>query len=469
MLNQRKVGATAVGAAHAADQPAISAELRADSILSISFISLFLCLFFMVTELARTLLWEGVGCGALGVNTSGAVRLRMDAISFLTPPSVPSPGFAPRDSADAPEEPSFEAAMAETNRTAESQLEKEPSRKTAAPPDDDVVSFDPPAAPVVTPMTSAAVTIALASAAQDVQAEIAAAGGGVQPAIAPEPASETASPGQEQVAAGVGLDASTADPAHAALAQIATQGAKKTGTPAPEAEQKSNTPATAAGTGAQQGEAGKDSVKAATGVQNGGGEGAQGKSSNGAAKGAVPEGASASAANTAVGGNDGAFTATLEHVRAATADASAASGQHAAAHRAPPAQQIAQQIVRRMNGGGATFDLRLDPPEFGKVSVQLEVGADNKVSAMISADNPGALAELVRSARELERALNQAGFQLNERGLTFDLSDKGTQFADREGRSRPGASGAADDTTEPETPALIRASPWRAARVDLIA
>lgn len=149
-------------------------------------------------------------------------------------------------------------------------------------------------------------------------------------------------------------------------------------------------------------------------------------------------------------------------------DAATQATANSGAQRLTPALQIAQQIVRRADGGTTSFDLRLDPPEFGKVSVQLELGADKTVSAVISTDNAAALADLMRSARELERALQHAGFTLNERGLTFDLSDRGAEHAERDDTLR-GRSEASDDELDPTPGPVLRASAWRAARIDLIA
>ena len=143
---------------------------------------------------------------------------------------------------------------------------------------------------------------------------------------------------------------------------------------------------------------------------------------------------------------------------------------HAAAARVAPHLQVGQQIVRRFDGGSMSIDLRLDPPELGQVSVKLDVGADGTVKAAIGADTPAALAELVRGARELERALSQAGLSVDRGALTFDLHDRsggGPGQQDRNDRSGANAGTFAEAAATP-APALT-ASLWRAARVDLIA
>ncbi|MGY6661798.1 MAG: flagellar hook-length control protein FliK [Glycocaulis sp.] len=87
--------------------------------------------------------------------------------------------------------------------------------------------------------------------------------------------------------------------------------------------------------------------------------------------------------------------------------------------------ELGQMIARRFADGSRSFDIRLDPPELGRVQVRLEIGADRSVQAMLTADKPEALAELQRNARELEKALADAGLDLGENGIGFALSEGG--------------------------------------------
>lgn len=150
------------------------------------------------------------------------------------------------------------------------------------------------------------------------------------------------------------------------------------------------------------------------------------------------------------------------------------SSSPAAPARLSAHQQVGQQITRRLDDGSMHFDLRLDPPELGQVSVKLEVGADGAVKAAIGADTPMALAELVRGARELERTLAQAGLSVERGALTFDLHDRsrgGEDQSDRQGRQSGSGNGSGNGSGEAAAPSArpLTASLWRAARVDLIA
>jgi flagellar hook-length control protein FliK len=141
------------------------------------------------------------------------------------------------------------------------------------------------------------------------------------------------------------------------------------------------------------------------------------------------------------------------------------------ARAAPAAAQVSREIIRRFNGQTTSFELRLDPPELGKVEVRLEVSRDHKVTAVVAAENPAALAELARHARDLQQALQSAGLDLSDKGLSFDLKQQRESRADSEGgssRSNTGGQEAAPTST-PTPSRPIGLESWRGVRVDLVA
>ena len=115
------------------------------------------------------------------------------------------------------------------------------------------------------------------------------------------------------------------------------------------------------------------------------------------------------------------------------------------------AQTLAAQIAQRFSDGGRVFDIRLDPPELGRVEVRLEVASDNSVRAVLAAERTETLAELQRSARDLERALAQAGLELGEDALTFSLTDDGAAANDDDGDTFSNATPAFIDSDSPES------------------
>jgi flagellar hook-length control protein FliK len=78
-------------------------------------------------------------------------------------------------------------------------------------------------------------------------------------------------------------------------------------------------------------------------------------------------------------------------------------------------------MIKKLDGRSTKFDVELDPAGLGKVSVQVEIGAHGRVTAAMSFDNPEAAAELRGRANELQRSLEQAGFDLSG-GMSFDVA-----------------------------------------------
>ena len=115
---------------------------------------------------------------------------------------------------------------------------------------------------------------------------------------------------------------------------------------------------------------------------------------------------------------------------ARAASQSAAPAVHAAhAVRGAPetVANLAAQIVKKLEGRSTRFDLELDPAGLGKVDVRVEIGAHGRLTAAMTCDNPQAAAELRSRASELQRALEQAGFDLSG-GISFDVAgDRGRQ------------------------------------------
>lgn len=101
----------------------------------------------------------------------------------------------------------------------------------------------------------------------------------------------------------------------------------------------------------------------------------------------------------------------------------------AAARNLPNAavNQVAVQINRAVQDGQDKFIVNLKPGTLGKVSVQLEVGHDNRIIAVIAAERPDTLELLQRDSRALELALKEAGLKADSGSLSFSLQGDGTE------------------------------------------
>jgi hypothetical protein len=87
--------------------------------------------------------------------------------------------------------------------------------------------------------------------------------------------------------------------------------------------------------------------------------------------------------------------------------------------------RLAADISRKSGGGSAQFGISLTPEGLGKVEVQISINPKGEVTAAMVFDTPQAAAELRGRAAELQKSLEQAGFQVSEKGLSF--SDTGRQ------------------------------------------
>ena len=96
---------------------------------------------------------------------------------------------------------------------------------------------------------------------------------------------------------------------------------------------------------------------------------------------------------------------------------------------APNLPALAVEIAAKSQSGAKQFDIRLDPPELGRVEVRLSIDATGKASAHLSADQPQTLSLLQKDASVLTRALRDAGLDVSQNGLNFSLRQQSGQDA----------------------------------------
>jgi chemotaxis protein MotD len=119
---------------------------------------------------------------------------------------------------------------------------------------------------------------------------------------------------------------------------------------------------------------------------------------------------------------------------ATTAAAQGATSPAAMPAVAVPLAGLAIEIAARARAGVNRFEIRLDPPELGRIDVRLEVARDGKATSHVTVDRPETLSLLQREQPQLERALEQAGLKTADNGLQFTLRDQ--SFAGRDGTGR---------------------------------
>ncbi|MEA3079916.1 MAG: flagellar hook-length control protein FliK, partial [Sphingomonadales bacterium] len=86
---------------------------------------------------------------------------------------------------------------------------------------------------------------------------------------------------------------------------------------------------------------------------------------------------------------------------------------------------VAVAITTQAQAGNKHFEIRLDPPELGRIDVKLDVDRDGNVSTRLVVDRSDTLDLLKRDASALERALQQSGLKTSDNALEFSLRQQG--------------------------------------------
>ncbi len=96
----------------------------------------------------------------------------------------------------------------------------------------------------------------------------------------------------------------------------------------------------------------------------------------------------------------------------------AAGGQAAA-----PVHTLAFHIAKNVDNGMNRFEIRLDPPELGKIDVTMEMDNKGRVRVHMVVERAEALDFLQRDARALEKALSDAGLDADRDSVSFSLDN----------------------------------------------
>jgi flagellar hook-length control protein FliK len=134
-----------------------------------------------------------------------------------------------------------------------------------------------------------------------------------------------------------------------------------------------------------------------------------------------PGGASADGAPQSPDGASGMIAPAALTTAAAPTAAAATSP----SPMAVPIAGLAVEIASPALAGKNRFEIRLDPPELGRIDVRLDVDRDGKVTSRLVVDRPETLDILRRDAPALERSLQEAGLKTADDALQFSLRDQG--------------------------------------------
>ena len=125
----------------------------------------------------------------------------------------------------------------------------------------------------------------------------------------------------------------------------------------------------------------------------------------------------------------------------------------AQAHGAEVTAQLAAQIASKAGGVRSSFDFSLDPQGLGRVDVSLKIDQQGQLSAVLSFDNPAVAAEARARAGDLQQALQQAGFDVSQSGLSF-TGGQGQGAAFQGAQPSYGSGPSLADSATPDIPII---------------
>ncbi|MFL9827027.1 flagellar hook-length control protein FliK [Rhodoplanes sp. SY1] len=158
--------------------------------------------------------------------------------------------------------------------------------------------------------------------------------------------------------------------------------------------------------------------------------------------GASPQSAAPTAAQVAAAAQGLARAEGLTITGTAQAGATQVTTGRGEASAPVPLAGVPVEITAQAKNGKHSFEIRLDPPDLGRVHVKLEVDGNGTVVPRITADRADTLELLRRDAGQLERALQDAGLKADQGAMQFSLRDQsGGQQYEPESRSAHRGSG----------------------------
>ena len=136
-------------------------------------------------------------------------------------------------------------------------------------------------------------------------------------------------------------------------------------------------------------------------------------------------------------------TAPAPQAHSAPLQSTAAANAVAAATPTPmqsppvPVAGLAVEIAAQSLAGKNRFEIRLDPPELGRIDVRLEIDNDGHVKSRLIVERSETLDMLRRDAPQLERALQQAGLKTADNALEFSLRQHAPQRDNEPNQNTP--------------------------------
>jgi flagellar hook-length control protein FliK len=122
---------------------------------------------------------------------------------------------------------------------------------------------------------------------------------------------------------------------------------------------------------------------------------------------------------------------------------------------AVPIEGVAVAIASKAADGKKSFDIRLDPPDLGRIHVHLDVDSSGQITSHVIADRSDTLDLLRRDSSGLERAFQDAGLKTSSNGLQFSLRDQSQGQTGQQQQPMPSSHLIVADEPTIDTPAPV--------------
>lgn len=117
----------------------------------------------------------------------------------------------------------------------------------------------------------------------------------------------------------------------------------------------------------------------------------------------------------------------------------------------PATKMVASQITKAVTEGQTRINIRLNPPELGRVEIRMEFNeASNSVKAHVIAEKPETYLMMQRDAHMLEKALQDSGLDIDGSGINFELAQDQNLFDHNDRRDGQGSSSSGDKSAKDE-------------------
>lgn len=88
------------------------------------------------------------------------------------------------------------------------------------------------------------------------------------------------------------------------------------------------------------------------------------------------------------------------------------------------AQDFAHFLSKKLNSGATSFEMRLNPPQLGRVDAHLTISDDGEAVVSLQFENQDALDLFARDEAGLRTALSSSGHDFDQHQFTFSLRDQ---------------------------------------------